>query len=491
MVLPPFVFLFIFISVLIGGIETARSLHDILTDTQYTNSSLSDFYFNLNYVLNDQHSLSLIVFESEDEVSYNENQFMAKSSSSVYALKWDFLIGDKMFLKTIASNNEVQQYLKNEQIYSGKAGAYMNLNPTQLKLFQSLYYVYNRHKFQIGYEYVNHRDGIDANISISDIPSTKVFDKTSASKTITYPIEGNSIALFADYAADWGKLTTDVGARAERYGPTEKFSMSYKTEAGYDILDDLNLYAKHSRSIAHPDMYYYIGKKNPDFEDAVTMYFGMGSLYEFMKNGIFQSELFYNKYDNMNPGTLVTMNRDEFKKLMQLHPFSQEISGYDYGLELMLKSRYQNYYGWMSYTYTASSRENKTASDFESDFSQPHLFKVTAASFWGKWNPSLVYNLFSSMPYTPAAVVTDVNGNPVNGYGKINSERYGISSRLDMKVNYYYDKETRLYFEVWNILYNSNEVASSYDAGKTISGSNPKKYEDIPILVWAGMEICF
>jgi len=461
-----------------------RSLVDYMVDTKYTDSYFSDFFAKAAWNVNIDHRLTLMANISSDDFTYGK--IFTKSGYSLYALKWDYLITEKLLLKTAVSRYEMSQYLKNDKAVRGKSGAYMNYAPVQSRLFQSIHFDLSRFMLSGGYELVNHSEGVKGNIDLAGLTSGGLLDKSSEYTTTEFPIEGTNISLFGDVLADFPEFWVEMGGRYENNGVIKDNLFSYKGEAGYRFNRIAEFYLIHSRSNAQPDMYYFMQLDNAvtsggaassdssvnNFKAANAINTSVGNKTFILPSVFFQGEIYYSVFDNLNPGLLISAEEDSYRKAMQIHPFSEEIDGTNLGMELYLKGYYQRYSGWVSYSISKTERSNAYDDSFESEFSQNHIFRALGAARWGKWEPSLQFNLYSSLPYTP------------DGSDEKNSDRRGIHHRLDGKVNWYMADNMRMYLEVWNMYFNQSNLVTEYGSSNTL-------IYDAPFFLWVGMELCF
>lgn len=476
-----------------------RSLYDQMVDTKYTDSSFSDMFAKASWNVNDDHRLTLIANVSSDDFSY-EN-FETVSGYSLVALKHDYLINDRLLLKTAISRYELEQYLENKRAVRNKAGAYMSYTPVQTRLFQSIHYDLSRFTLSGGYEIVNHSEGIEGNVNMAALTGGGLFSKSSELSKTKFPVEGTNISVFANALADFQMFWAELGGRYEHNGVIEDNLVSYKGEAGYHFNKISDFYLVHSRANAQPDMYYFMrldnagtttasgsGKSVKDFKAANAVNTTIGNKTLIFPSIFLQTELYYSVFENLNPGILFSAEEDSYRKFMQIHPFSQEMEGTNMGLEFYLKGYYERYHGWISYSLSKTERSNAYIDSFESEFSQTHIFRALGAIRLRRWEPSLLFNLYSALPYTP-------DGSDVD---EKNTERRDMHHRLDGKVNFFLAENMRLYVEVWNI-YGVGSLANAADWKKMMAegnvvteyGNSNTLLSDVPFFLWVGMELCF
>ncbi|HNX60411.1 MAG TPA: hypothetical protein PKK43_15015, partial [Spirochaetota bacterium] len=257
----------------------------------------------------------------------------------------------------------------------------------------------------------------------------------------------------------------------------------YDINADYRLSGMSSVYLKHGRYYAHPDVYYYLGSFRPDFKLAEARNFAMGANVIPAGGISLNAEMYYCRFDNLNPGTIFSVDDDLAKKGMQLHPFSEEDDGNTFGIELSGKGGWKGYEGWLSYAYSRTTRNNASQRKFRSDYEQAHLLRLVLSKTWNRWTASMIWHMTSSLPYTPVSQYVYNGSTYTTEYGKRNSANYAMNKRLDFRGTYRTDNDTRLSVECWNILFFRNNAV----AEKKHSASTETKY-DIPFFIWLSLE---
>jgi hypothetical protein len=477
-----------------------RSATDVMLDIEDNEYSFMDYYTRVSYMYNRQHRFALMFTGSYDEFVRDKND--SKSGYDVEAFMWDFYMRKNFFLETKISRYAQKRDFKNE--YTQDAEIYFD--PEEYRVFQAVNYGFGNILFKSGYEYTHYANGASSNIGLDSLASGDLFAGESEFGKTEFKIEGDGIALFTDVQFDTRRLWSNAGVRYEYYGVEETHNVGYSTEVGYRFLDEFALYGKAGRFIAHPDMLYYLGafddttgeaEEQSSLDDAITHSFALGSIYNFYDGFALQLEGFYTNFENLHPGVkVVTNDNDEYRKLLQLHKFAYEEDGYNYGLETYIKGSYDRTYdGYISYTIQKTVRNDSTnemtesldgiadVSSIDSEFSQTHIFRALGSARWGKWNPSLLFHLYSSLPYSE--LTSEGSGLLGPTFGQENKERYNMHHRLDGKLNYYHNDFTRFYAEAWNLYFNQENTVAD------VENNESDKYNDIPFFFWFGLEICF
>ena len=113
--------------------------------------------------------------------------------------------------------------------------------------------------------------------------------------------------------------------------------------------------------------------------------------------------------------------------------------GKTYGGELLATYRGGPWFGWLSYSYSHSTRVDRPGADERLfDFDQPHSLNAAASWKRGRWQIGGRFQLYSGLPYTPVlGSVFDSDRNlyiPINA--PVNSERAPMHHQLDLRVDY-------------------------------------------------------
>jgi hypothetical protein len=113
--------------------------------------------------------------------------------------------------------------------------------------------------------------------------------------------------------------------------------------------------------------------------------------------------------------------------------------GTTYGAELLMTARSGPWFGWLTYSYSHSTRVDYPGAEarlFEYD--QPHSLNASLSWKRGAWQLGGRFELYSGMPYTPViGSIYDSNGDyytPI--FGPANSQRAPIHHQLDIRVDH-------------------------------------------------------
>lgn len=167
-------------------------------------------------------------------------------------------------------------------------------------------------------------------------------------------------------------------------------------------------------------------------------------------------------------GTLVSENR------------SNQGQGRAYGLEAQLKFEDQPNSGWISYTWSKSTRWQPDQPETRFEFDQTHNFNIVASRDLGaQWKVSVRFRYVTGNPLTPVvgAIFDADNDVFIPRRGEIFSLRAGDFSQLDLRLDkkYIFDREIwSIYLDIQNLLSqkNAESIQYSYDyrQNETVSG---------------------
>ena len=152
--------------------------------------------------------------------------------------------------------------------------------------------------------------------------------------------------------------------------------------------------------------------------------------------------------------------------------YQNNIKGRSRGIETFLKkSRTGRWYGWLSYAYSKSERQDpKTKGWFPFDYDKPHSFTlINAYKFTGQWEVSSKLQYQSGAPYNiiPGGVYNQNTGRyraKQNGESTLverNDGRLPATFQLDMRSDYdiLYDTwKLNLYLDIQNATNRANVV---------------------------------
>ncbi|MEO8840954.1 MAG: TonB-dependent receptor [Kofleriaceae bacterium] len=159
------------------------------------------------------------------------------------------------------------------------------------------------------------------------------------------------------------------------------------------------------------------------------------------------------------------------------------------GAELLATYRSGPWFGWLSYSYTHSTRVDHPG-DPERLFSYDQPHSLNAAVSWkrGRWQLGGRFQLYSGLPYTPVkGSVYDSDRNlyiPI--YDEVNSARAPIHHQLDLRVDYGWHAgpvQMTVFLDVQNVYMNQSVVTYFYG----YDYSQEAAFKSLPIIPSIGV----
>lgn len=145
-------------------------------------------------------------------------------------------------------------------------------------------------------------------------------------------------------------------------------------------------------------------------------------------------------------------------------PVSSVCDGRAYGMEFLVQRRSRSgLYGILAYTLSWSEFSDKNGNAVKSAWDSRHTVSLVGGMKMKRnWELGAKFRLATGRPYTPFDVQRslvksnwDVKGVALNDYNRLNSERLGTFSQLDVRVDkvWYFKKSSlNLYMDIQNFL---------------------------------------
>ncbi|HEX3758076.1 MAG TPA: TonB-dependent receptor, partial [Kofleriaceae bacterium] len=143
--------------------------------------------------------------------------------------------------------------------------------------------------------------------------------------------------------------------------------------------------------------------------------------------------------------------------------------GTTYGAELLATLRDGPWFGWLSYSYSHSTRvDYPGAPEQLFQYDQPHSLNAAASWRHGAWQLGARFELYSGTPYTPVVGSTyDSDSNVYTpSYGPANSQRTPIHHQLDLRVDHTWQVGRMAltgFIDVQNVYLNDTITSYSYN----------------------------
>lgn len=223
---------------------------------------------------------------------------------------------------------------------------------------------------------------------------------------------------------------------------------------------------------------------NPELKYIESTQFLVGLKKEFGDGWDIKSELYYKQLENLVTGD------DELR-------YANNGSGNTYGLDTLIRKQLTNKFsGWLSISVSDSSREHRaTGEKFDFEFDQPaNLSLVASYEFSKKWTVGAKLGVHSGALYTPVVGATPDTETPGlfnPEYGPLNSKRFPIYQRLDIRLDRTVKKSKgrtySTYLDILNVLNNRNTSYYEYNADYT----ERTEETQIPFIVALGFKAKF
>jgi hypothetical protein len=159
------------------------------------------------------------------------------------------------------------------------------------------------------------------------------------------------------------------------------------------------------------------------------------------------------------------------------------------GAELLGTYRRGPWFGWLSYSYSHSTRVDAPGAEERLfDFDQPHSLNAAASWKRGRWQLGGRFQLYSGLPHTPPiGSVFDSDRNlylPL--YGEVNTQRAPMHHQLDLRIDYGWrwgPTDLTLFVDVQNVYYNDSVVTYFYGYDYT----QRAEFKSLPIIPSLGL----
>jgi hypothetical protein len=289
-----------------------------------------------------------------------------------------------------------------------------------------------------------------------------------------------------------GRLTSLPSLRADSFGRTQEKLLSPRLGFRYQASNDLMLktaggiYYQPPEGVETDEVY-----GNPDIESPKALHFTLGFENDFRegrKDGYTWSTSYFDRWFEKlvaNSSSQITRNGE-----LVYENYNNTGAGRAYGIETQLKFYETPYTGWLSYTWSRSTRWNPNQPEYLSESDQTHNINLIASrDFPRNWKISGRFRYVTGNPYTPIVGGTFDADNDVYvpTRGAFYSERFSDFKQLDIR----FDKKFIMEKEIWTFYLDiqnvwnqknpeNNQYAYDYSRKEEISG--------LPILPSLGLK---
>ncbi len=244
-------------------------------------------------------------------------------------------------------------------------------------------------------------------------------------------VKFNGAVWVTDFAA-WTSLAANfdprvrvtAGVRAEYYVRPDEFSLQPRGEVAIKVADHWKVRLSAGAFRRPPEFNSEFLSKTANSERSKQTIAGVQ--YEPRDGVRVQGSVYYT-----DRSALITRNMDG--------SLGNNGRGKTSGAELLATYRGGPWFGWLSYSYSNSTRVDRPGEDSRLfDFDQPHSMNAAVSWQRGRWQLGGRFQLYSGLPNTP--INNSVLDSDANFYipvpGEVNSDRAPIHHQLDLRVDY-------------------------------------------------------
>ncbi len=440
-------------------ISSRQSHINLLLKPLSANSSGYRFYdinAKMNYALGSKDRIYLSFFKGNDNATYsavNSLKYTTDFGNTTGTMRWNHLLGNKIFVNTSLIYNDYHLGLNTEQ-NSYYSSLYTGIRDVSAKT--DVTFIPNtRHKIKAGVHYSYHTlypAALSANVP-------KKGNRISINKDSIQQFFSNELALYiGDEYAVSNTIGIQYGLRLPVYAVSDKTYMyleprlttkisitpSTSIKASYTVMNQfLHLIPNATAGLPTDIWLPSSAKTRPQQSSQVAL----GLFKNFNNNAIEASiEVYYKK---MNHQALFEEG-NQLKLTANLDSSLVYGKGKSYGAEFFVKKNEGRFTGWVSYTLSWSEQTFKDLNfgePFPFKYDRRHALSLTGNYEWTKkWNLSSVFTYSSGAPYTlPTGRVASLNsGSIFEGnyfvYEGRNNYRMNVYHRLDLAATYHTKK---------------------------------------------------
>ncbi|MBC7977712.1 MAG: TonB-dependent receptor [Myxococcales bacterium] len=159
------------------------------------------------------------------------------------------------------------------------------------------------------------------------------------------------------------------------------------------------------------------------------------------------------------------------------------------GGELLGTYRDGPWFGWLSYSYSRSTRVDEPGAERRLfDYDQPHSLNAAVSWKKGRWQLGGRFQLYSGLPITPpiGSVFNSDRDVYVPLYGEVNSDRAPLHHQLDVRFDYSWNwgpAALSVFLDVQNVYMNDSVVTYFYSYDYT----QREAFKSLPIIPSIGL----
>ncbi|OQY05328.1 MAG: hypothetical protein B6I20_01530 [Bacteroidetes bacterium 4572_117] len=354
----------------------------LYNQNEYGEKMKMGYYFydmtaKLNYKFNDKHRLYLSAFMGNDKAytnykyesgnSYSNDEFFLKWGNIVGALRWNYMINNKLFSNTTLSytkynflteinseykdNSDVNKYsfdyISGIEDYSAKIDFDYIPNPS--------HYI----RFGANNTYHTFNPGVNAlkitSSNEEDINNTFGNQKVYTNEVYTYIEDDIS---FGNFKVNTGLHASGFYVKGKFYNNFEpRLSMRYLIKPNWSVKGAFSMMSQYVHLLANSNIGLPTDLWLPvtdSIKPQKSIQYALGSIYSLNKGVEISVEGFYKQMDNLiayKEGASFLMVNDEWQNKIETG------KGWSYGAEFLIRKTTGKTTGWIGYTLSWSDRQ--------------------------------------------------------------------------------------------------------------------------------------
>lgn len=250
------------------------------------------------------------------------------------------------------------------------------------------------------------------------------------------------------------QFQAEIGVQWQRSQLTDESFVLPRLALSYFVTGNSTITAKYGGYNRQQDIDYILPKiGNPKLKSQTAQHATLGFEQHLVDEWSWSVESYYKKMDDL---PLAISETDPDADLL----YSNDVEGKAYGVDFLInKNRTEDWYGWLSLSYSKSERTNlRNNKTFDYYADTPLVINmVVNYQINERWNAGINFTARSGEPYTPIVGIIDnpeYEGRYLPVFGEAFSERFDVKHRLDIRA----ERKTDLFgldamwvFEVMNV----------------------------------------
>lgn len=351
-------------------------------------------------------------------------------------------------------------------------------------------------KYQVGFDNFYNRANVDVKLPVlrndgginNPVSSSEV-------RQVSVAVKNNDTALYwrNEINPIESQFTYLPSVRLDRVGLTKEVVLSPRFGARYKVDDYFLLKAAGGTYVQAPqpqETSSVFG--NPDVRAPRAIHSMVGAERDFRggssRGYILSTSLFDRWFQNLVIQSSKFIERDGS---VVPEIFNNSGQGRAYGLEILLKTEFEPYSGWVSYTYSKSQRWDPLKPVYDFQYDQTHNWNfVSSYDLKNNWKISGRYRYVTGNPYTPVEAASFDADNDVfiPQRGPLYSKRLSDFQQLDLRIDKKWirnEQITTAYLDIQNVLGNRNPESLQY----AYDYSSNQAVEGLPFLIALGLKM--